>query len=262
VAPATGVPGGTVSFKDGATTLGSATLVNGSATFTTSGLAAGSHSLSAVYGGSANFAASTSAAVTQTVNLANTTTSLSSTPNPSTVGQTVTLTATVRPVAPGTGVPGGTVSFKDGATTLGSATLVNGSATFNTSALVAGSHSLTAVYGGSATFAGSTSAVVTQTVSAGGPDTVTITGATLVRSTGALSVDGSNTKIPGDGFAKTVEVHNGGITAGACAGALIGTTSVNATGKWKFRGTTTLGPTTICVKSAGGGVASKAVTQR
>src|SRR5207245_9035983 len=82
------------------------------------------------------------------------------------VGQTVRLNATVSPVAPATGAPTGTVTFRDGATTLATVTLVNGSASFSISTLAPGSHALTAVYSGSATFAASTSAVLTQVVNA------------------------------------------------------------------------------------------------
>src|SRR5256884_111391 len=155
-----------MTFRDGATVLGTATLVNGSASISISTLAAGSHPLTAAYGGSATFAASTSAVVTQVVNApaaAATTSTLTSTPNPSTTGQAVTLTATVTSAA---GVPTGTVTFRDGATVLGTVTLVNGSASLVTSTLAAGSHPLTAAYNGSATFAASTSAVVTQVVNA------------------------------------------------------------------------------------------------
>ena len=68
VKPATsGTPTGTVTFKDGTTTLGTGTLGGGKATFTTSALALGSHSITASYGGDANFTASTSATLTQTV---------------------------------------------------------------------------------------------------------------------------------------------------------------------------------------------------
>src|SRR5437867_1062300 len=172
VAPATGVPAGTVTFSDGTTVLGTVTLVNGSASLSVSTLAVGSHSLTSAYSGSASFLASTSPTVTQTVN-AQTTTSLASTPNPSVTGQAVTLNATVSPVAPATGVPTGTVTFKDGATVLGTATLVNGSASLSVSTLAIGSHSLTAVYSGSAAFAGSTSAAVTQTVNSGATATST-----------------------------------------------------------------------------------------
>src|SRR5438309_1777811 len=159
-----GVPTGTVTFRDGATALGTVTLVNGSASLDVTTLVVGSHSLTAAFNGNATFAASTSAVRTQTVNAGNSSTSLTSSPNPSTVGQTVTLSSTVSAVAPATGVPTGTVTFRDGATSLGVVTLVNGSASLSISTLAAGSHSLTAVYSGDASFAASTSATVTQIV--------------------------------------------------------------------------------------------------
>src|SRR5437867_1647019 len=162
VAPAVGVPTGTVTFRDGATALGTVTLVNGNASLNVSTLTVGSHSLTAVYNGSPNFLGSTSATVPQTVNQGNTSTSLTSTPNPSNVGQAVTLTATVSAVSPAAGVPTGTVTFRDGATSLGVVTLVNGSASLTVSTLATGNHSLTAVYSGSPSFLGSTSPVVTQ----------------------------------------------------------------------------------------------------
>ena len=149
VAPAVGVLTGTVTFRDGATSLGVVTLVNGNASLTISTLTTGTHSLTAVYSGSPNFLASTSPVVNQVVNPGSTTTSLTSTPNPSNFGQTVTLSATVSPVAPATGVPTGTVTFRDGATALATVTLVNGSASLSISTLTPGSHSLTAVYSGS-----------------------------------------------------------------------------------------------------------------
>ena len=62
-----GVPTGTVSFLDGTTPLGPGTLSGGVATLTTSSLAVGMHSISAVYSGGTNFAAATSAALTQCV---------------------------------------------------------------------------------------------------------------------------------------------------------------------------------------------------
>src|SRR5206468_956054 len=166
VAPATGVPTGVVTFRDGATTIGTATLgATGSASIIVSTLALGNHSLTAVYGGSANFQTSTSAVVTQVVNAGATTTTFTTPPRSSTVGQAVTLTATVVTVAPATGVPTGTVTFRDGLTTIGTATLgANGSASIVVSTLAAGSHSLTAAYGGSANFLASTSAAVTQVV--------------------------------------------------------------------------------------------------
>src|SRR5207249_11823149 len=119
----------------------------------------------AVCGGNCQFRASTSAAVTQVVNAGVTTPTLPTTPHPSNAAQVRTLTATVVPVAPATGVPTGTVTFRDGLTTIGTATLgANGSASIVVSTLAAGSHSLTAAYGGSANFLASTSAAVTQVV--------------------------------------------------------------------------------------------------
>ena len=58
---------GTVKFLDGTTSLGTAALAGGSAALTMSTLAVGAHSITAVYSGSANYAASTSAAVNQIV---------------------------------------------------------------------------------------------------------------------------------------------------------------------------------------------------
>ncbi len=89
---------------------------------------------------------------------------VTSSDNPSSFGQSVTLTAFV---GGNGGTPTGTVTFKDGAATLGIASLSSGSASLSTSALDAGSHSITAVYGGNATFAAATSAALTQTVQQG-----------------------------------------------------------------------------------------------
>jgi hypothetical protein len=99
-----------------------------------------------------------------TLNIAQATTSsgVSSNHNPSTPGQSVTFTATVTSSA---GTPTGMVTFKDGTNTLGTDNLDGaGQATFMTSALSTGDHSITAVYGGATNFSGSTSSVLTQTV--------------------------------------------------------------------------------------------------
>jgi hypothetical protein len=90
-----------------------------------------------------------------------TSTSLSAAPNPSTYGQSVTLTAVVTGSG---GTPTGTVNFMDGSQTLGPATLVNGTASLSTANMSAGSQSLTAVYGGDSNFTGSASTAFSQTV--------------------------------------------------------------------------------------------------
>jgi len=137
------------------------------ATFSTSTLSVGAHSITASYAGNANFNGSTSAVLTQTVNKANTATTVASSVNPSVFGQSVTFTATVSVTAPGAGSPSGVVTFLDGTTTLGTGTLsatAPFTATFTTSSLAVGSHSITASYAGDTNFSGSTSAVLTQTV--------------------------------------------------------------------------------------------------
>jgi len=99
---------------------------------------------------------------------ASTTTALSAAPNPSNFGQMTTLTATVAPVAPGAGTATGKVTFLDGSITLGTSTLNSAdTATFTTSALVAGSHSLTAAYTGDPNFSGSSSSAVSDQVVCG-----------------------------------------------------------------------------------------------
>jgi poly(3-hydroxybutyrate) depolymerase len=89
-----------------------------------------------------------------------TTTTISSSLNPSTYGQAVTFTAVVSPAPPN----GEAVTFMQGKNTLGAGVLSNGSASFTTSALTGGTYAIKAVYGGDATFAGSTSKAVSQVV--------------------------------------------------------------------------------------------------
>ncbi len=88
---------GTVTFKNNGTSIGTANLSGGTATFQISTLAVGSNPMTASYGGNSTYSGSTSSTLTQTVNKANSTTSLSSSLNPSTYGASVTFTATVTP---------------------------------------------------------------------------------------------------------------------------------------------------------------------
>ena len=173
--PGTGTPTGTVTYKDGTTTLGTGTLstTNGvtTATFTTAALAVGSHSITAIYGGDTDDLTSTSATLTFTVSQDATTTTVAAAPTATTYGQAVTFKATVAVASPGAGTPTGTVTFKDGTTTLGTGTLstTNGvtTATFTTTALAMGSHSITAIYDGDTDDSTSTSATLTFTVGQG-----------------------------------------------------------------------------------------------
>jgi uncharacterized repeat protein (TIGR03803 family) len=153
--------GNSVWFMSGTTALGAAPLEGGTASFSTTALLVGADSVTAVYAGDANFAGSQSAAVSQTVHAAATTTALVSSLNPSASGQSVTFTATVKGQFGGT--PTGTVTFKDGSTVLKAVTLGSGVAKFTTTALATGTHSITASYAASTDFAAS-SAVLAQKV--------------------------------------------------------------------------------------------------
>jgi len=161
-----GTPTGTVTFYDGSSFIGTGTVASGSAQLTISGFQIGTHSLTAVYGGDANFSGSTSAALSQVVNPGPTTTVVTSRSNPSIAGYNVTFTVSVYPSYGGS--PNGLVTLFDGSTSLGSANLTNlngqNYALYTLSTLTAGSHSMTATYNGNVSFAGSTSAVLTQTV--------------------------------------------------------------------------------------------------
>jgi RHS repeat-associated protein len=152
-------PSGTVTFKDGAAVLGTAAISAGQATFSAAFTSAGAHSLSASYSGDANNVASSSAAVAQTVNISATTTTLTATPGTFVAGQAVSLSATISGAS-----PGGTVTFKDGATVLGTGTIAAGKATLNITLSTAGTHSLSASYAGDANNAASNSTALTQSV--------------------------------------------------------------------------------------------------
>jgi uncharacterized repeat protein (TIGR03803 family) len=164
VASKVGAPpdGELVSIMKGKTVLGTGTLSDGSASFTTSSLPVGTNSVTAVYVGDPNLASSTSKPVKQVVDKATTTSVLSSSPNPSNVGQSVTFVARVAPEFSGTVT--GTVSFYDGTTLLKTVGVSKGDAKYTTKTLTAGSHTITATYNGSTSFEGSSSASLTQTV--------------------------------------------------------------------------------------------------
>src|SRR5205823_5154032 len=131
-------------------------------TFATAKLAVGSHSITAVYGGATDDLTSTSPALTFKVSQDTTTTTLAASPTATVYGQSVTFKARVAVSSPGAGTPTGTVTFKDGATTLGTGTLstVSGvtTAIFSTTKLAVGSHAITAVYAGDTHDSTSTSA--------------------------------------------------------------------------------------------------------
>ena len=151
-----GTPTGSVNFADnGVSIAGCETqpLVAGDATCTTSALTVGSHAITAGYSGAPTFSPSTSTTLTQAVDALATATALSADVNPSTFGDVVTFTAVVS--APDGPAPtSGTVTFYDGVDVIGSGPLdAFAVATLSIGSLSAGSHDITAVYGGIATHA-------------------------------------------------------------------------------------------------------------
>jgi large repetitive protein len=181
--------GGTVTFLDGATSLGTATLSAGTASISAAALTAGPHSLTASYAGVANsFGASTSAAVTQAVNNANTTTTVSNASG-TFGGPNVTLSANVTANSPSTAtVSEGTVTFtvKQGATTIGtvtSGTVAAGTATasFSLSSVNAGTYTINATYNPAATTPNF------NTSTAASPGTLTVSPANTTTTVGSSS---------------------------------------------------------------------------
>ncbi len=183
VSASSGTPSGTVTFYSCTTNtcstktlLGTGTLSGGKATYSTSALPVGMTYVEAVYGASGNYLGSTSNVVSQVVNALSTTSSLTSTPNPSTFGTSVSFTDTVSAST----TPTGTVTFYrcttsacTTKTSLGTGTLNSpGKATYSTSALPVGTTYVEAVYGASGNYTGSTSNVVSQVVNALGTTSV------------------------------------------------------------------------------------------
>ena len=156
-----GTLSGIVTFSDGASVLGTASLVNGVATLPTALLILGSHTLTASYAGNTQFQGGISNPLVVNVTAGLTTTVLSASPNPAVIGTTVTFTATVSSLA---GTPTGSVSFYDGATLIGTGTLASGVATYSTNTLTGGSHNIVATYVATPSFATSTSSVVVEVI--------------------------------------------------------------------------------------------------
>jgi subtilisin family serine protease len=151
---------GTVTFSDSNVAFGTANLAGGSASLSSSTLAVGTHTITATYNGNSNYLTSTSSpGLPLTVSQASSTTALTSSVNPSTVGQLVTFTATVSPAS-----ATGTVTFSDSNVAFGTANLAGGSASLSSSTLAVGAHSITATYNGDSNVAGSASSSITQTV--------------------------------------------------------------------------------------------------
>lgn len=161
----TPAPTGSVTFKDGTSTLGSGTLnsTTGIATYSATSLAVGPHSFTATYISDTYNASSLSNTVTFTVSPVQSSTSVVSSASSALLGSNVTFTATV--TGSTSPLPTASVTFKDGNTILGSSNLnAMGVATLATIALTAGPNSVTAIYAGDTDNTPSTSNAVSVTI--------------------------------------------------------------------------------------------------
>ncbi len=132
---------------------------------------------------------------------------LSATPNPGTVGQTVSLSAVVSGAA-----PTGTVQFKDGTTSLGApVALAAGSASLSGLLLSAGTHSLSASYSGDAANQASVSASLTQTMLAVASVSVGAAPAGIIAG-GAVSLTAN---VSGASPTGTIQFKDGGANLGS-----------------------------------------------
>jgi CSLREA domain-containing protein len=192
----------------------------------TSALTAGTHTITIEYLGDATFNPN-SQTLQQVVNKSDTTTTITAnTPNPSNIGQQVDITAHVASSGV-TFTNTGTVEFKDGTNTISlcGAQTINGSgdAICSTTALPAGTLSLTAVYSGDATFKTSTSAPVSQQVGPVCPNSVVVTsaadnGAGTLRQAivdvcdgGTITFDAIQFPAPGPNFINLIDAGGPGI---------------------------------------------------
>jgi sugar lactone lactonase YvrE len=215
---------GAVTFSDGGNSIGTGTLSGNVATFTTSSLTVGVHTITASWPGNANYNAATSSGITQTVSLAQTSTSVAATPNPGLAGVAVAITATVQ-VTLGSATTTGNVTFTSGSVTLGTATLgAGGTATIHP-VLAAGSYSIVAIYSGDSNDSGSVSAPYAMTVQ------LVTTSTTVTSSQSSIQVQSAVTftaKVTGSAGTPT------GSVSFLSDGASIGTGTLDATGTATF----------------------------
>jgi hypothetical protein len=166
---------GEVTFFDGSAAIGTSSLdVRGAATFTTSTLALGTHTLTAWYRGTSENRESTSDPISLAITRAPTELTLSSSPNPSSQGRSVTLTAIVSPHFPSAS---GSVTFLGATGVIGKADVnADGTATVATSFSSEGVHGLSANYSGSDVQFPSASPMIQHVVvSPGAPTTTELT---------------------------------------------------------------------------------------
>ncbi len=157
-----GVPTGNVTLWDGNTQVASLTLdANHTGSTSFNSLSLGDHTFTAKYTGDGNFLAGTSAVLIQQVRYP-TTVALTSNSSTTLLGSNLTFVVSVQSQS---GTPTGKVGLYDGTTLLGLATLANGGATFSSSTLATGTHSIKASYEGDSNFITNESNTITESIS-------------------------------------------------------------------------------------------------
>ena len=142
-----------------------------------------------------------------------TTTTLTASSSTIATGASVTFTATVSPAA-----AAGTITFYDGTASLGAGTLSSGVATLATTALTAvGTHSITAVYGGSTGYDGSTSSALSVTVTAAPSFTLAPSAPAVSITQGGSSATDTITLTGVNGFSDSVNLTVSGVPTGVVA---------------------------------------------
>jgi hypothetical protein len=152
-----GTPDGTVQFVIDGSNFGSPVALSGdSASISDAALSVGTHSVEATYSGNSDFGASSGALAGDQTVTPSSRTVISSSVNPSLLGQNVTFTATISAVSPGAGTPGGTVQFSIDGSNYGSPVALSGdNASISDASLSAGTHRVSADYSGDSNFSAS-----------------------------------------------------------------------------------------------------------
>jgi hypothetical protein len=228
-------PTGTITIKNGATVLASGPLVNGVFSASTASLQIGKDSISVTYSGDLNYQAHT-ITVLQTVRQGVTSTVLlASLPNPSSFGQAVAFTATISPN--GAGTPTGTVTFSNGATTLGSSAVnSSGAATLSISNLPVGVNDIVATYSGNTKLDPATSQMIRQSVQKANTTTnlrassnaPTLTLTATVSSAAAVRPAGSITFFEGSTLLGTEPLNGSGVATLSLTALAAGNQNISA----------------------------------
>ncbi|QPF85206.1 Ig-like domain repeat protein [Bradyrhizobium genosp. L] len=236
-----GTPTGTVTINFGDGTTATAALAGGSATLSHSFATAASFTVTATYGGDPTFTAST-ATLTEQIGTTATTATLTSSANPGSAGQAISFTAHVSGSG---GTPTGTMTFTFGDGITATATLAAGSATLSHSFASGGSFTVTASYGGDATFDAS-STTLAQTISIN-PTTLALASSLNPSQVGQAVTFTATATSPGGTPVGTVTFSDGGV--------VIGTVALSGTGVAAFAtAALTLGSHTITARYGGSAI--------